>query len=45
MLCCSDIEVQYPAVVDAVNKQEIPMEQIDRSVIRVLKWKQDLGLI
>ena len=45
MLCCSDIEVQYPAVVEAVNKQEIPMEQIDRSVIRVLKWKQDLGLI
>ena len=45
MLCCSDLEVQYPAVLEAVEKQEIPMEQIDRSVIRVLKWKQDLGLI
>ncbi len=45
LLCCSDLEVQYPAVLTAVENQEIPMEQIDRSVIRVLKWKQDLGLI
>ena len=45
MLCCSDLENQYPAVVDAVRNQEIPMPQIDQSVRRVLQWKQDLGLI
>ena len=45
MLCCSDLEIQYPAVLEAVQNQEIPMEQIDLSVKRVLKWKQDLGLI
>ena len=45
MLCCSDLEIQYPAVLEAVQNQEIPMEQIDLSVKRVLKCKQDLGLI
>ena len=45
MLCCSDLENQFPAVVEAVQKQEIPMPQIDQSVKRVLKWKQSLGLI
>ena len=45
MLCCSDLENQYPAVVEAVRNQEIPMPQIDRSVRRVLQWKQSLNLI
>ena len=45
LLCCSDLENQYPAVLTAVQNQEIPMEQLDRSVKRVLKWKQSLGLL
>ena len=45
MLCCSDLENQYPAVVEAVQKQEIPMPQIDQSVRRVLQWKQKLNLL
>ncbi|MBR1482336.1 MAG: beta-hexosaminidase [Ruminococcus sp.] len=45
MLCCSDLETQYPAVLQAVNRQEIPMEQIDQSVKRILRWKQNIGLI
>lgn len=45
ILCCTDFEVQYPAVLEAVEKGEIPVSQIDDSVRRILKWKQDLGLI
>lgn len=45
ILCCTDVEAQYPAVLDAVKNGEIPQEQIDASVKRILKWKQNLGLI
>lgn len=45
MLCCSELEVQYPAVLEAVENQEIPMEQLDQSVKRILTWKMALGLI
>lgn len=45
ILCCSDVDVQYPAVLQAVQNGEIPEKQIDQSVKRILKWKQDIGLI
>ncbi len=45
ILCCTDVEAQYPAVLEAVKNGEIPQEQIDASVKRILKWKQNLGLI
>lgn len=45
ILCCSDVATQYPAVLNAVNNGEIPMEQIDNSVRRILRWKYNLGLI
>ena len=45
MLCCSDIEGQYPAVLEAVQSGEIPIAQIDQSVKRILRWKQNLGLL
>lgn len=45
VLCCSDIESQYPAVLEAVQNGEIPESQIDASVKRILKWKSNLGLI
>ena len=45
LLCCSDVEEQYPAVLQSVQNGEIPVEQIDNSVKRILKWKQKLGLI
>ncbi len=45
ILCCTDFEVQYPAVLKAVEDNEIPISQIDESVRRILKWKIDLGLI
>lgn len=45
ILCCTDFEIQYPAVLEAVKNGEIPVSQIDASVRRILKWKQNLGLI
>lgn len=45
LLCCSDVEEQYPAVISSVQSGEIPIEQINNSVKRVLKWKQKLGII
>lgn len=45
ILCCSDVETQYPAVIKAVKNGEIPESQIDASVKRILKWKSNLGLI
>lgn len=45
VLCCTDVEVQYPAVLNAVKNNEIPIEQINASVKRILKWKNKLGLL
>lgn len=45
ILCCSDVDTQYPAVLQAVKKGDIPEEQIDASVKRILRWKQHLGLV
>lgn len=44
MLCCTDVETQYPAVLTAVKNGEIPIEQINESVRRILIWKNNLGL-
>lgn len=45
ILCCTDVETQYPAVLNAVQSGEIPLEQIESSVKRILIWKQNLGLL
>lgn len=45
MLCCTDFETQIPAVIAAAESGEISEEAIDRSVLRVLKWKIKLGLL
>lgn len=45
LLCCSDVDVQYPAVLAAAKSGEIPTEQIDASVKRILRWKQNLGIL
>ncbi len=45
MLCSTHFEIQIPAVISAVNNGEIPIEQIDASVLRILLWKIDLGII
>ena len=45
LLCCSNVEEQLPAVLEAVRSGLISEEQIDASVRRVLQWKMDLGLL
>lgn len=45
LLCCSSVDTQYPAVLKAVKNNEIPINQINDSVKRILKWKIDLGIL
>ena len=45
LLCVTDYAVQYEAVLAAVQEGRIPIEQIDISVERILRWKYRLGLL
>lgn len=45
LLCCTDFEVQIPAVLEAVKQGEITEERIDESVLRILELKISLGII
>lgn len=45
LLCSTDYDKQIPAVIKAVNDGEIDINTINKSVIRILKWKKSLGLL
>lgn len=45
MLCTGDFDTQCRSVCEAVKNGTITEERLDSSVRRILKWKQDLGLI
>ena len=45
MLCCTDFEVQVPAVIKAVETGEITEERLNESVLRILKMKIKLSII
>ena len=45
MVICEDYGATVDAIVQAVNNGEISKAQIDASVMRVLKWKSNLGLL
>ena len=45
LLCASEYVTQYEAVLAAVQDGRIPMDRIDEAVYRVLRWKQELGLL
>lgn len=45
LLCCTDYATQYQAVLAAVLDGRISMDRLNEAVLRVLKWKQELGLI
>lgn len=45
LLCSSEYELQYQAVLDAVNSGQLSHQRVTEAVSRVLQWKYDLGLI
>lgn len=45
LLCTTDFETQIPAVIAAVKEGTIKEEQIDSSVYRILKLKENLDLL
>ena len=45
ILCSTEYSVQYQAVLEAVKSGRIPEEQLNQSVLRILQWKTDLGLM
>lgn len=45
LLCCTDFEIQIPAVLAAVQSGEISEKRIDESVKRVLMCKLSLGIL
>ncbi|MDF2513138.1 MAG: beta-hexosaminidase [Herbinix sp.] len=44
LIIASDYSVQIPAVIAAVKNEEISFDDINESVLRILKWKLSLGL-
>lgn len=45
LVAFADYKASVPAIVKAVNEGTIPQSQIDASVLRILRWKQKLGLL
>jgi len=45
LLCSTEYAIQYRAVLEAVESGRIPIQQLDKSTERVLRWKQKLQLI
>ena len=44
LLCCGDFEASAQALLAAVADGVLPEAQLDASVLRILRWKQSLGL-
>ncbi len=45
LLCSTEYQTQYAAVLAAAQEGRIPPSRLDAAVTRVLRWKQALGLI
>jgi len=45
MLCTGEYAEQYEAVLKAVRTGRISVEQLNASVMRILRWKAELGLL
>lgn len=44
LLCSTEYEIQYDAVLEACRQGRIPTELLEEAVYHVLLWKQSLGL-
>lgn len=45
LICCTNFETQIPAVINAVKDGVISENQINESVLRILNWKNKLGIL
>lgn len=45
LLCTNDAYSQFPALLEAVQNQRIPLSRLDESLRRILRLKLELGLI
>lgn len=45
LLICTNYREQLPAVIQAVKNGELSEAQLDASLMRILKWKIDLGIL
>lgn len=45
LICATEYAVQYHAVLDAVLSGRIDYYTLTDAVLRILRWKQELGLI
>ena len=45
LLCCTNFEPQYQAVLQAVREGTLPQEVLEAALRRVLLWKLELGLL
>lgn len=45
LLCATDYQTQYDAVLEAVRTGRIPEATLRGAVLRVLRWKESLGLL
>lgn len=45
MLCVTEYQTQYQAILEAVYSGRIPFDTLDNAARNVLKWKQTLGLL
>lgn len=45
LLCTGSYAKQYQAILDAVSSGRITIDRIDDSVLKILRWKIELGLI
>lgn len=45
MILSTDYQIQYNAVLDAVNSGIITEERLNQSIRRILRWKYSLGII
>lgn len=45
LLCATEYQVQYEAVLQAADSGRISRETLDSAVLRILRWKIELGLI
>jgi len=45
MVCISDFKEAYSEVLAAVKAGKIPVSRVDESVMRILRWKESLGIL